>query len=136
MTTTHHFVDEAGEATSFGRYGKRLAGTDAVSRFSIVGRLEVADRAALEADLSALRAELLADPRLNTALSMLPAAGKTAVFFHARDDVPEVRHAVFRPLLRHELQFFRGGEGQTRAVAESAATHGRPRRPALPGRWR
>ena len=43
MTTRFHFVDEAGDTTLFGRYGKVLVGTEAASRFFIVGRLEVDD---------------------------------------------------------------------------------------------
>ena len=81
-----------------------LAGTDAVSRFFVVGRLEVADIDALQADMSALRAELLADPLLKTVPSMQAVSGKTALFFHAKDDVPEVRHAVFKLLLKHDLR--------------------------------
>lgn len=99
------FVDEAGDTTLFGRYGRLLVGTEAVSRFFLVGRLEVADLVALEADMAALRAQLLADPLLKDVPSMQAAAGKTALFFHAKDDVPEVRHAVFSLLLRHELRF-------------------------------
>jgi hypothetical protein len=105
MNTTHYFVDEAGDTTLFGRHGKVLIGTDAVSRYFIVGRLEVLDLPALTADLQALRADLLADPLLNSVPSMRQAAGKTALFFHAKDDVPEVRHAVIRLLLRHQLKF-------------------------------
>lgn len=105
MNTTHLFVDEAGDTTLFGRHGKVLVGTDQTSRFFMVGRLEVADMAALENDLAALRAELLADPLVNTVPSMQPAAGKTALFFHAKDDVAEVRHAVFKLLRQHELKF-------------------------------
>ena len=105
MNTTHHFVDEAGDTTLFGRHGNVLVGTEDVSRYFIVGRLEVLDLPALAADLQALRIALLADPLLNTVPSMQPAAGKTALFFHAKDDVPEVRHAVFTLLLRHELKF-------------------------------
>ena len=62
MTTISYFVDEAGDTTLFGRHGKVLIGTEAVSRFFIVGRLEVDDADALEADITAPRAELLADP--------------------------------------------------------------------------
>jgi hypothetical protein len=105
MNTTHLFVDEAGDTTLFGRHGKVLVGTDQTSRFFMVGRLEVGDMPALEADLAALRAELLADPLVNTVPSMQPAAGKTALFFHAKDDVQEVRIAVFKLLRRHELKF-------------------------------
>jgi hypothetical protein len=105
VTQLSYFVDEAGDTTLFGRHGKVLIGTEAVSRFFIVGRLEVDDADALEADINALRAELLADPLLQAVPSMKADAGKTALFFHAKDDVPEVRHAVFKLLMRHELRF-------------------------------
>ena len=101
----HYFVDEAGDTTLFGRYGKPLVGTTGTSRYFMVGRLEVGDFAALDAELTALRTELLADPLLNTVPSMQPAAGKTALFFHAKDDLPEVRHAVFSLLRKHDLRF-------------------------------
>lgn len=101
----HYFVDEAGDTTLFGRHGKPLVGTTGTSRSFMVGRLEVEDFAALDAALAALRAQLLADPLLNTVPSMQPAAGKTALFFHAKDDVPEVRHAVFTLLRQHDLRF-------------------------------
>ncbi|MEI8326045.1 MAG: DUF3800 domain-containing protein [Betaproteobacteria bacterium] len=101
---TTWFVDEAGDTTLFGRYGKVLARTDAVSHFFMVARLEVVDIDALQSDMDALRLELLADPFLKTVPSMQESAGKTALFFHAKDDVPEVRHAVFKLLLRHDLR--------------------------------
>ena len=102
----NYFVDEAGDTTLFGRFGKVLVGTDAVSRYFIVGRLEVDDAQALESDVTALRAQLMADPLLQAVPSMKPDAGKTALFFHAKDDVPEVRREVFRVLLKHEMKFF------------------------------
>ncbi len=104
MATTHYFVDEAGDTTLFGRHGKELLGTETVSRFFMVARLDVQDVQALEADMAALRAELLSDPLLKAVPSMQASSGKTALYFHAKDDVPEVRHAVFKLLLRHELR--------------------------------
>lgn len=101
----HYFVDEAGDTTLFGRYGKERLGEDGVSRFFIVGRLEVDDAEALAAELDTLRAELLADPLLNSVPSMQAAQQKTARFFHAKDDVPEVRLHVFRVLRRHAVRF-------------------------------
>lgn len=105
MYTTHLFVDEAGDTTLFGKHGKVLVGTEGTSRFFMVGRLEVGDLPMLEADLASLRAELMADPLLNTVPSMLPETGKTSLFFHAKDDIPEVRHAVFKLLRTHDLRF-------------------------------
>lgn len=101
----HYFVDEAGDTTLFSRHGKEGLGADGVSRFFIVGRLEVDDAPALEADLDGLRAELLADPLLNSVPSMQPERQKTALFFHAKDDVPEVRLQVFRVLRQHGVRF-------------------------------
>lgn len=104
MSAIHYFVDEAGDTTLFGRHGKVMVGTEMVSRFFMVARLEVPDVEALAADIAALRAQLLSDPLLNSVPSMQVAAGKTALFFHAKDDVPEVRHAVFKLLMQHELR--------------------------------
>lgn len=104
MSATTYFVDEAGDTTLFGRYGKPLIHTEGVSKFFMVGRLEVGNLEALQTDLDALRAELLADPLLQAIPSMQLKAAKTALFFHAKDDVPEVRHAVFKLLLKHDLR--------------------------------
>ncbi len=104
MSSVDYFVDEAGDTTLFGRHGKVLVGTEVVSRFFMVARLEVPEVDALEADIGTLRAELLNDPLLNSVPSMQVAAGKTALFFHAKDDVPEVRHAVFKLLMQHDLR--------------------------------
>lgn len=101
----HVFVDEAGDTTLFGRHGKVLIGEEGASRFFIVGRLEVDDLSGLTADLEHLRAELLADPLLQGAPSMKPEREKTALFFHAKDDLPEVRLQVFRVLRKQDARF-------------------------------
>ena len=61
---------------------------------------------ALIKDLAALRTQLLADPYFKGVPSMQPEARKTALFFHAKDDLPEVRREVFRVLLRHNFAFY------------------------------
>ncbi len=101
----YYFVDEAGDTTLFGRRRKVLLGEESVSRFFVVGRLEVDDLESLARDLDQLRAELLADPLLKGVPSMDPAREKTALFFHAKDDLPEVRLQVFRVLRKHGVRF-------------------------------
>ena len=59
----------------------------------------------LGTDLFALRQRLLADPYFRDVPSMQPERRKTAVAFHAKDDLPEVRREVFQVLSRHALQF-------------------------------
>lgn len=85
--------------------GRVLVGEQGCSRYFMLGALEVQDPAKLGADLNVLRQQLLADPYFKEVPSMQPERRKTAVAFHAKDDLPEVRREVFRVLLQHELQF-------------------------------
>jgi len=102
----HFFVDEAGDPVLFDGKGRILVGTEGCSRTFIVGKLDVADPAALQTALEALRADLLTDPYFKRVPSMQPERGKTAVAFHAKDDVAEVRREVFRVLMQHDLRFY------------------------------
>ena len=101
----NYYVDEAGDGNLFGRRGKVLVGKEGCSRYFILGVLDVDDPTALARDLTQLRTELLADPYFAGVPSMQPERRKTALFFHAKDDLPEVRREVFQLLARHELRF-------------------------------
>jgi hypothetical protein len=83
---------------------KVIVGTQS-SRYFLLGKLEIEQPAALPESLRQLRAELMADPYFNSAPSMKPEEGKTAVIFHAKDDLAEVRDRVFHLLVRHEMRF-------------------------------
>ena len=37
---------------------------------------------------------------------MRPERNKTALMFHAQDDVPEVRREVFKVLAQHDVKFY------------------------------
>ena len=101
----HYFVDEAGDPVLSDSKGRILVGTEGCSRYFAVGLLDVPDPAGLSAELEKLRADLLADPYFKDVPSMQPAARKTALYFHAKDDLPEVRREVFKLLQRHPLRF-------------------------------
>ena len=107
QTVRHYFVDEAGDSTLFNRRGKVIVGTPGCSRFFILGLLEVPDPIRMKADLEKLRSTLLADVYFKDVPSMQREARKTAVAFHAKDDLPEVRREVFA-LLKNSpgLRFF------------------------------
>lgn len=92
------FVDEAGDPTLFANRRRAIVGTPGCSRFFILGKLEVDDPAGLAQRLTALREQLLANPYFGGVPSFDPARGKTAVAFHAKDDLPEVRYEVFKLL--------------------------------------
>ncbi len=102
----HYFVDESGDGIIFDSKGRSLVGTGKVLDYFILGMVEMSDVSSLDADLRQLRADLLADPYFKGVPSMQSAQGKTAIFFHAKDDPPEVRREVFKVLLRHDFNFY------------------------------
>lgn len=104
-TPLHFFVDEAGDPTLFSGEGRILVGEPGCSSYFILGRLEVVEPDKLEQALTDLRADLLADPYFKRVPSMQPERRKTAVAFHSKDDVAEVRHEVFKLLLNFDLRF-------------------------------
>ncbi len=114
----YYFVDEAGDGVLFGRRGEVRVGTPGCSRYFILGLLDVPNPAKLHARMEALRLRLLADPYFQGVPSMQPTAGKTAIAFHAKDDLPEVRREVFA-LLKHTegLRFFAVVKDKHRVLA-------------------
>lgn len=104
--TAHYFVDESGDGVLFGAKGRSLLATPAVSKHFILGMLQVEQPEVLASQLTALRAELLADPYFKNVPSMQADGQKTGQMFHAKDDVPEVRREVFRLLQKHPITFF------------------------------
>lgn len=104
--TAHYYVDESGDGVLFGAKGRSLLAADAVNKHFILGMLHVEQPDSLASQLEALRAELLADPYFKNVPSMHAEGRKTALMFHAKDDVPEVRREVYRLLLRHPIRFY------------------------------
>lgn len=102
----YYFVDEAGDGVLFDKKGRSIIGTEGCSRYFILGLLDIADPEALTKALADLRGTLLSDPYFSGVPSMQPKAKKTALAFHAKDDLPEVRREVFSLLMKHDLRFF------------------------------
>ena len=103
----YYFIDEGGDSTLFSSKGKVLIGSSGCSRFFILGLLDVPDPATLHQALDDLRVRLMNDSYFNDVPSMRVKARKTALAFHAKDDLPEVRRDVFRILRDTEgLRFF------------------------------
>ncbi|MDO8586815.1 MAG: DUF3800 domain-containing protein [Armatimonadota bacterium] len=98
-------VDEAGDPTIWGRRGKVLIGCEGCSNYLILGSVKIGNLATLSHSLESLRKELLSDPYFKKVPSMQPENRKTAVCFHAKDDLPEVRRDVFSLLLKQDIEF-------------------------------
>jgi hypothetical protein len=102
----HYFVDEAGDPTLFNRKGRLIVGDEGCSRYFLLGKLEIEGPEVLSAQLTALRQDLVADPYFKGVPSMQPGHRKTALAFHAKDDIPEVRREVYRLLQNAKVRFY------------------------------
>lgn len=94
----HLFIDEAGDLTLFNKRGKIIVGNEGVSNLFMIGLIDLPNPPAAHEKLDDLRRELLADAYFRKVPSFQPERKKTAICFHAKDDLPEVRREVFRLL--------------------------------------
>ena len=103
----NYFVDEAGDCTLFAHHGRALIGQEGCSRYFMLGLLDIDDPETLGIEMGNLRANLMSDEYFKNVPSMQPDQRKTAIMFHAKDDLPEVRREVFH-LLQNTvgLRFF------------------------------
>lgn len=119
LVLKNYFVDESGDGTLFNRYGTVIVGNEGCTRYFILGVLDIPNPDDLSTKLNQLRSDLLADPYFKKVPSMQLGNRKTAICFHAKDDVAEVRREVFS-LLRKEkgLQFFAVVRDKLKVVEE------------------
>lgn len=106
LSPHRYFVDETGDGVIFDGKGRVLVGTGKVPDSFTLGMVECWSMEDLTEELNALRTRLLADPYFKGVPSMQAEAKKTALFFHAKDDLPEVRREVFQVLQRHDFSFY------------------------------
>ncbi len=102
----HYFVDEAGDLTLFNKRGSSIVGQEGVSRVFMVGVAYLPHPEEANKLLTDLRTHLMKDPYFKDVPSMRPDAQKTALLFHAKNDLPEVRREMFTllPKLNAEVQ--------------------------------
>ena len=101
-----YYVDESGDGVLFGPKGRiRLNDHDA-SQFFMLGMVRCLNDDGVATALDQLRADLMQNPLYSTIHSMRPETGKTARFFHAKDDHTDVRTKVFELLLTLDFKFY------------------------------
>ena len=101
-------------------------GQEGCSNYFILGKLEIDEPEALQRQLDDLRAELLADPYFKDVPSMQPHQKKTALNFHAKDDLPEVRYRVLKLLAQQPVSFYAVVRDKHRVLAEVLSPGTRP----------
>jgi hypothetical protein len=102
----HYFVDESGDGVLFDGKGRVLYEAGSAPRHFILGMVQIDQPEGAANALETLRGRLLADAYFKGVPSFEPTARKTAVQFHAKDDLPEVRREVFKLLLTLDFKFF------------------------------
>lgn len=97
--TSYFFVDESGDTTFFDKHGNFIVGQEGCSKILLLGFVKTKKPEDIRTALKELRTSLINDPYLEETPSMK----KTAIAFHAKDDCPEVRQALYK--LLPELDF-------------------------------
>jgi hypothetical protein len=97
-SVNNYYVDEAGDLTLFNKRGHVIVGREGISKVFMVGVAYLPDPRLAHLKLEKLRKDLLADPYFRNVPSMQPKTKKTAIYFHAKDDPPEVRREVLKLL--------------------------------------
>jgi hypothetical protein len=94
--TKHRFLDEAGDTTFYGKGKKCIIGNEGVSRSFIIGmvkfRWPLAD---LRQRIIEMQKEVERDTYYKGVPSIMKKANRGGYFFHAKDDLPEVRRTFF-----------------------------------------
>jgi hypothetical protein len=104
IKTNYYFVDESGDLTLFDKKGKIIVGEQGVSKTFMLGMAKINLPDNVSEKLETLRKDLICDPYFKGVSSMLIENNKTAVYFHAKDDLPEVRRDVFKVLKDIEVR--------------------------------
>lgn len=89
------FVDEAGDPTFYNSEGKYIVGTEGCSKILLLGFIKTEKPHVLREAMLRLQKEIIGDPYLQK----IPSLQKTAIAFHAKNDVPEVREKVFKVIV-------------------------------------
>ncbi|MGC9455795.1 MAG: DUF3800 domain-containing protein [Phycisphaerae bacterium] len=97
---TYYFVDESGDPIFYGRGRRVLLGTPGCSPILALGFVECEDPVLIRKKLAELRREIVSDPYF----ANVPSMAKTRLFFHAKDDLPEIRMLVYKTLAKLDFK--------------------------------
>jgi len=97
----YFFVDEAGDPTFYNRKSEYIVGTEGCSTILLMGFIKTTNPPALRKAILQLQKVIVADEFLQD----IPSIKKTAVAFHAKNDVPEVREKVFKLIKQLDFSY-------------------------------
>ena len=101
----HRFLDEAGDCTFYGKKKKNILGTLGVSNCFIIGMVKYKEPLeTIRQEIIQLQRSIEDDPyfRVPSVVKKIDSGG---FYFHAKDDIPEVRKIFFDYILQKKLSF-------------------------------
>lgn len=93
--TAYFFVDESGDPTFYDKNGNLIVGNEGVSKILLLGFIRTEDPRPIRQALEKLSGKLTNDKYLQG----IPSLEKSLVSFHAKDDSPEVKQAVYKTIV-------------------------------------
>lgn len=92
----HRFLDEAGDTTFYGKGRVPVLGTQGVSKYFLLGMLTINEPIdSVRGKIIELQNDVIEDHYYFKIRSIQKKKLKSGYFFHATDDIPEVRKLVF-----------------------------------------
>jgi hypothetical protein len=101
----HRFLDEAGDCTFYGKKKKNILGTEGVSNCFILGLVKFKEPLEpIRKEVIALQMQVESDPYFQVP-SVMKKKNSGSYFFHAKDDIPEIRRLFFDFIMKRKLSF-------------------------------
>lgn len=95
----HRFLDESGDTTFYGKRKKIIVGNEGVSKSFILGMVKFKTKLEpIREEILSLQNDIVNDSYYKGIPSIIKKVEKGGYFFHAKDDIPEVREKFFRYL--------------------------------------
>ncbi len=93
----HRFLDESGDTTFYGKGKRIIVGENGVSKCFILGMVKFKTKLEpIRGHIMKMQNEIVTDEFYRDVPSINKKATKTGYFFHAKDDIPEVREKFLR----------------------------------------
>ncbi|MCH7731161.1 MAG: DUF3800 domain-containing protein [Candidatus Marinimicrobia bacterium] len=93
----HRFLDESGDTTFFGKRKRIIVGNPGISKTFILGMVKFkTDFEEIRRDIIELQNNVVSDVFYKDVPSIKKRVNKYGFYFHAKDDIPEVREKFFR----------------------------------------
>lgn len=106
IKVNHRFLDEAGDTTFYGKGKIPVIGTNGVSVCFILGMVKFREPLdSIRLKITDLQQNVQADPYYKGVPSIIKKIERGAFYFHATDDLPEVRKAFFELINKIDCSF-------------------------------